>query len=261
MLDNEGDAPVAAARRLHPAAEPAADAAAADAVADEAPPASPGPTVRKIDGPANEPIELSGLAGTAVLKRALPASSGSSCCCSSCVASAVADHAVRAVRRPTARPSHASTTTPACTRCSAGGRRARTRWWCATPDGDPVVLRNAPILDDGTPMPTRYWLVGPAEVVAVSRLESTGAVRRAEAEIDPDGGRRRAPPLRPRTRRGDAGRSHRPTPERRRGRHAHRREVPARALRLVPGRRRRRRRRLGGRTSWPHRRQDRSRTR
>jgi hypothetical protein len=55
-----------------------------------------------------------------------------------------------------------------------------------TPDGDPVVLRNAPILDDGTPMPTRYWLVGPAEVVAVSRLESTGGVRRAEAELDPD---------------------------------------------------------------------------
>lgn len=53
-------------------------------------------------------------------------------------------------------------------------------------DGDPVVLRNAPILDDGTPMPTRYWLVGPAEVVAVSRLESSGAVRRAEAELDPE---------------------------------------------------------------------------
>lgn len=53
-------------------------------------------------------------------------------------------------------------------------------------DGDPVVLRNAPILDDGTPMPTRYWLVGPAEVVAVSRLEASGAVRRAEAELDPE---------------------------------------------------------------------------
>lgn len=52
-------------------------------------------------------------------------------------------------------------------------------------DGDPVVLRNAPILDDGTPMPTRYWLVGPRQVVAVSRLESVGGVRRAEAELDP----------------------------------------------------------------------------
>jgi hypothetical protein len=34
-------------------------------------------------------------------------------------------------------------------------------------------------------MPTRYWLVGRDEVVAVSRLESTGAVREAEAAIDP----------------------------------------------------------------------------
>ncbi len=51
--------------------------------------------------------------------------------------------------------------------------------------GDPVVLRNAPLLDDGEPMPTRYWLVGRREVLAVSRLESTGGVRRAEAELDP----------------------------------------------------------------------------
>ncbi|MEY2443440.1 MAG: uncharacterized protein QOE00_20 [Ilumatobacteraceae bacterium] len=52
-------------------------------------------------------------------------------------------------------------------------------------DGGPVVLRNSPQLDDGEPMPTRFWLVGRREVLAVSRLEATGAVRRAEAEIDP----------------------------------------------------------------------------
>ena len=52
------------------------------------------------------------------------------------------------------------------------------------PHGDPVVIRNAPLLDDGTPMPTRYWLVGPAAVLAVSRLESLGGVARAEAELD-----------------------------------------------------------------------------
>ena len=52
-------------------------------------------------------------------------------------------------------------------------------------EGAPVVIRNAPLLDDGEPMPTRYWLVGRREGRAVSRLESTGAVRRAEAEIDP----------------------------------------------------------------------------
>jgi hypothetical protein len=53
-------------------------------------------------------------------------------------------------------------------------------------DGSPVVLCNAPLLDDGTPMPTRYWLVGHAEVVAVSRLEAAGGVRAAQAEIDPE---------------------------------------------------------------------------
>jgi hypothetical protein len=51
--------------------------------------------------------------------------------------------------------------------------------------GVPVVLRNAPLLDDGTPMPTRFWLVGRTAVVAVSRLEAAGGVRRAEATIDP----------------------------------------------------------------------------
>ena len=40
-------------------------------------------------------------------------------------------------------------------------------------------------MHDGTPMPTRYWLIGRAEVVAVSRLEAGGGVRHAEAELDP----------------------------------------------------------------------------
>ena len=53
-------------------------------------------------------------------------------------------------------------------------------------DGTPVVIRNAPLLDDGTPMPTRYWLVGPVEREAVSRIEADGGVRAAGAEIDPD---------------------------------------------------------------------------
>lgn len=52
-------------------------------------------------------------------------------------------------------------------------------------EGTPIVLRNAPLLDDGTPMPTRYWLVGPREVRLVSRLEAAGGVDRAEAEVDP----------------------------------------------------------------------------
>jgi hypothetical protein len=52
-------------------------------------------------------------------------------------------------------------------------------------DGRPIVIRNAPLLDDGTPMPTRYWLVGKAASEAVSRLESRGGVRAAERAVDP----------------------------------------------------------------------------
>ena len=51
--------------------------------------------------------------------------------------------------------------------------------------GRPVVIRNAPLLDDGTPMPTRYWLLGPT-ALAVSRLESAGGVKAAEAAVDPE---------------------------------------------------------------------------
>ncbi|HEY2813475.1 MAG TPA: DUF501 domain-containing protein [Acidimicrobiales bacterium] len=52
-------------------------------------------------------------------------------------------------------------------------------------DGSPAVIRNPPILDDGTPMPTRYWLVGEPERTRVSALESAGGVRAAEAAVDP----------------------------------------------------------------------------
>jgi hypothetical protein len=51
-------------------------------------------------------------------------------------------------------------------------------------DGSPVVLRNAPLMHDGTPMPTRYWLVGEPERTLVSRLEAAGGVRQAEQQID-----------------------------------------------------------------------------
>lgn len=49
--------------------------------------------------------------------------------------------------------------------------------------GLPVVITNAPLMDDGTPMPTRYWLIGHTEIQAVGRLESTGGVRQAEAAV------------------------------------------------------------------------------
>ena len=51
-------------------------------------------------------------------------------------------------------------------------------------DGSPLVIRNAPLLDDGTPMPTRYWLVGEPERTWIGRLEGAGGVDRAEAEVD-----------------------------------------------------------------------------
>jgi uncharacterized protein len=51
-------------------------------------------------------------------------------------------------------------------------------------DGAPVVIRNAPFLRDGRPMPTRYWLCDPPVRAAVSRLEAAGGVRAAEAAVD-----------------------------------------------------------------------------
>jgi hypothetical protein len=68
------------------------------------------------------------------------------------------------------------------------GRRPEGRFEVVVRDaeGGPVVIRNEPIMEDGRPMPTRYWLIGAAESRAVSTLEGDGGVRRAEAEIDPD---------------------------------------------------------------------------
>jgi hypothetical protein len=50
--------------------------------------------------------------------------------------------------------------------------------------GRPVVIRNEPLTRDGTPMPTRYWLVDRELSVSVARLESAGGVRAAEAAVD-----------------------------------------------------------------------------
>ncbi len=51
-------------------------------------------------------------------------------------------------------------------------------------EGRPVVIANDPFLRDGTPMPTRYWLVDPELRAAVGRLEAAGGVREAEAQVD-----------------------------------------------------------------------------
>ena len=52
--------------------------------------------------------------------------------------------------------------------------------------GAPMVIRNSPFLGDGTPMPTRFWLVDPVLVTRIARIESAGGVRAAEAAVDAD---------------------------------------------------------------------------
>ncbi|MBS1837983.1 MAG: DUF501 domain-containing protein [Actinobacteria bacterium] len=54
------------------------------------------------------------------------------------------------------------------------------------PDGAPMVIRNAPLLADGRPMPTRFWLVDSELNRAIGRLEAAGGVDRSEAEVDAD---------------------------------------------------------------------------
>ena len=52
--------------------------------------------------------------------------------------------------------------------------------------GAPVVVRNAPFTRDGTPMPTRYWLIDPDLVHRIGRLEAEGGVREAERSVEPE---------------------------------------------------------------------------
>lgn len=51
--------------------------------------------------------------------------------------------------------------------------------------GDPLVIRNAPLMHDGRPMPTRYWLLASDPRDRISRLEAAGGVDLAEAAVDP----------------------------------------------------------------------------
>jgi exopolyphosphatase/guanosine-5'-triphosphate,3'-diphosphate pyrophosphatase len=54
------------------------------------------------------------------------------------------------------------------------------------PGGSPAVIENAPLLRDGRPMPTRFWLVDDELRDAVSRLEAAGGVRRAAESVAAD---------------------------------------------------------------------------
>ena len=48
----------------------------------------------------------------------------------------------------------------------------------------PIVVAVPPLLDDGTPFPTRYWLACPLARIRVGRLESIGGVKAMERWIE-----------------------------------------------------------------------------
>ena len=50
----------------------------------------------------------------------------------------------------------------------------------------PIVVEVPPLLDDGEPFPTRYWLTCPLAHRRIARIEARGGVREAQAEIDAD---------------------------------------------------------------------------
>lgn len=52
--------------------------------------------------------------------------------------------------------------------------------------GLPVVIEVPPLLDDGTPFPTHFWLSCPLAVTRIARIESAGGVRDADARIAAD---------------------------------------------------------------------------
>lgn len=47
----------------------------------------------------------------------------------------------------------------------------------------PVVVGVSPILEDGTPFPTRWWLTCPLARVRIDRLESAGGVRQMDRQL------------------------------------------------------------------------------
>ena len=56
------------------------------------------------------------------------------------------------------------------------------------PLGLPTVIRVPPVLDDGTPFPTRYWLTCPLANRRIGRLEGAGGVRAMDEAIAADSG-------------------------------------------------------------------------
>jgi hypothetical protein len=56
------------------------------------------------------------------------------------------------------------------------GREPRGFWevWARCPHGRPTVISTAPVLEDGSPFPTLYWLTCPALAAFASTEESAG---------------------------------------------------------------------------------------
>ena len=53
-------------------------------------------------------------------------------------------------------------------------------------DGTPAVIENEPVLPNGRPMPTRWWLVDPHLNATVGTIEAEGGMRQAEADVGLD---------------------------------------------------------------------------
>lgn len=64
--------------------------------------------------------------------------------------------------------------------------RADSKVVAVCPLGLPVVAEVPPLLDDGTPFPTTYWLTCPLAGTRIGRMESMGGVKRMEARAQAD---------------------------------------------------------------------------
>ncbi len=191
---------------------------------------APAGEIRQVSSPEAEPVDLLAVAGGSTAKRLAPVAvvvvvmvivlGRRRARRRSQPARAVTEAGDRDAGRPAAGPS-----TPGFVHSGGAGRRLATR----------LVIRNAPLLDDGTPMPTRYWLVGRVERAAVDRLESAGGVRAAEAAVDPDELAAAHAAYARRARRRHPARLDRAPAVGWRGRDEEGGQVPARPLRLAPG--------------------------
>jgi len=52
--------------------------------------------------------------------------------------------------------------------------------------GAPLVVRTAPLLEDGTPFPTTYYLTEPGASAGIGRLESEGLMAQMNAQLVAD---------------------------------------------------------------------------